>query len=93
MHIGIVETTWRLDGCHSLKEKRQVVRSLIDKLRHHFNASVAEVEHQDTHGLAGIGLAVVNSDRRLVERLIEQIIDYAEHHAEAELIGLETEIL
>ncbi len=93
MHIGIVEMTWRLNGCQSLKDKRQVVRSLVDRLRHQFNASVAEVAHQDEHQLAGVGLAMVNSDRRLVERLLDQIIDFAEATADAELIGLETEIL
>ncbi len=45
MHVGIVEFEFRLHGCRSLKEKRQVLRSLIDDLRHHFNASVAEVDH------------------------------------------------
>ncbi len=93
MYVGVVELQLRLDGCRSLKEKRQVVRSLVDRLRHQFNASVAETAHQDTWDLAGLGLAVVNSDRRLVERLIEQIIDYAESHTEAELIGIQTEIL
>ncbi|MCC7493064.1 MAG: DUF503 domain-containing protein [Fimbriimonadaceae bacterium] len=93
MHIGIAELTFRLDGCRSLKEKRHVVRSLVDRLRHQFNASVAEVAHQDEWTLAGVGLALVNSDRRLVERLLEQVVDYAERTCEAELIGLETELL
>ncbi|NUP98615.1 MAG: DUF503 domain-containing protein [Armatimonadetes bacterium] len=93
MHVGIVELTWRLHGCRSLKEKRQTVRSLVDRLRDQFNASVAEVSHQDEWEMAGIGLAVLNSNRALVERLIEEIIDYAERTTEAELIGIETELL
>lgn len=93
MHVGIVEFEFRLHGCRSLKEKRQVLRSLIDGLRHHFNASVAEVDHQDEWQRAAVAAAVVNGDRRLVERLLEELIDFAESRTEAELVNLETEIL
>ena len=93
MHIGLVQLTLRLDGCRSLKEKRHHVRGLIDRLRHQFNASVAEIAYQDEWERAGLGVAVVNSSRPLVERLIEEILDYAESHTEAEVIGIETEIL
>ncbi len=93
VHVGIVTLTLRLHGCRSLKEKRHTVRSLIDQLRHQFGASVAECEHQDEWQLAGIGIAMVSGDRRLLERLLEEILDYAEDHTEAEVVGVETEVL
>ena len=92
-YVGIIELTFRLDGCGSLKEKRQVVRSLVDRLRHHFDVSAAEVDHQDTWDLAGIGIALISGDRGVVQRLIEQIIDYAEATTEAELVGIHHEII
>lgn len=93
MRVGLVELTLRLHGCRSLKEKRQVVRSLVDRLRHHFNTAVAEVDYQDEHERALIGIAVVSSDKALVERLLEEVIDYAENNTEAELVGIQTEVL
>ncbi|MBI5833116.1 MAG: DUF503 domain-containing protein [Armatimonadetes bacterium] len=92
-YVGIVELTFRLDGCRSLKEKRQVVRSLVDRLRHHFNVSAAEIDHQDQWDLAGIGISVISGDRGVVSRLIEQLIDYAESTTEAELVGIHHEVI
>lgn len=92
-YVGIIELTFRLDGCGSLKEKRQVVRSLVDRLRHHFNVSAAETKHQDVWDLAGIGISVISGDRGVVARLVEQLIDYAEETTEAELVGIHHEII
>lgn len=93
MYIGVLELTLRLDGCRSLKDKRQVVRSLVDQLRHHGRAAVAEVAYQDEHELAGIGVAVVSGDRRMVEQMLADLIDFAEDHAKAEIVGIDTDIL
>jgi hypothetical protein len=88
-----LELEFRLDGCRSLKDKRQVIRSLIDRLRHHFNVAVAETEHQDVWDRAGIAIAVVSSDRGVVQRLLDELTDYAEATTEAELVGIHSEIL
>jgi hypothetical protein len=52
--MTVVVLTWELHipGCRSLKEKRMVVRSLRDRLRHRFNLSVAETGLQDVHDRA-----------------------------------------
>lgn len=92
-HVGTVSLTLRLHGCRSLKEKRQVVRSFVERLKNQFNVSAAEVEHQDTHDLAGLGLAFAASDHDRLQRLIEHVIDFTEQYAEAELVGVETELL
>ncbi|MEX0856340.1 MAG: DUF503 domain-containing protein [Gemmatimonadota bacterium] len=67
--------TWelRLPGCRSLKEKRTVVRSLIDRLRHGFNISVAETAHQDVHDRAEVTAVFVTSDGRLADSLADRI--------------------
>lgn len=93
MWVGITELTFRIDGCRSLKDKRRVIRSLVDRLRHHFNLSVAEVGLQDVWDQARIGVAAVSGERAVVERLLEEVLAYAEANCEAELTGVETEIL
>ena len=69
----------------SLKDKRQVCRSLIDKTRQRFNASVAEVDTQDIHQTLTIGVAVVSGDITHAQRSLDEIIRFMEEHADAEL--------
>src|SRR6476646_3431773 len=45
--IGVLTLELRLENSHSLKDKRHVVKSLKDRLRHKFNVAVAEIEYQD----------------------------------------------
>ena len=61
--------TWELHlpGCHSLKEKRGVLKPLTIGLRRSLNVSVAETNHQDLWQRAEIACAVVGTDRGVVE--------------------------
>ncbi len=65
-------TTWdlHLPGCHSLKEKRGVLRPLTVGLRRSLNVSVAETGHQDLWQRAEIACAVVGSARPIVEEVV-----------------------
>jgi uncharacterized protein YlxP (DUF503 family) len=65
-------TTWdlHLPGCHSLKDKRGVLRPLTTGLRRTFNVSVAETGHQDLWQRAEIACAVVGSARQIVEEVL-----------------------
>ena len=58
MFVGICEATFRAEWVSSLKEKRMVVKSLVEKTRHKFNASVAEVDRQEEHKMLVVGLPV-----------------------------------
>jgi len=70
----VASQTWQLSlpGCASLKEKRSVVRSLKDRLRSRFQLSVAETAHQDVLTRAELSAALVASDRRLAEAVLDQ---------------------
>jgi len=79
MVVGIVRIELHIPAAQSLKDKRQVVRSLKDRIREHVRADVAEVDHQDLWQRAALGVAVVSADggqvrERLqrVRRLVEQ---------------------
>jgi uncharacterized protein YlxP (DUF503 family) len=77
MPVVVASQTWQISvpGCTSLKEKRSVVRSLKDRLRVRFHLAVAETDFQDVHTRAQISAAVVSSDRRMVE----SVLDKADH--------------
>jgi uncharacterized protein YlxP (DUF503 family) len=73
----------------SLKDKRQVCRSLIDKTRQKFNVSVAEVDTQDIHQTLTIGIAVVSGDAAHARSSLDEVIRFIENHSDAELTGVD----
>ena len=90
MFIESAKLTFRIAHAASLKDKRQVRRSLIDKVRHKFNASIAEVDTQDAHQLLTVGIAVVSSDVAHAEKSLDEIVRFMEDAAEqlgAELLA------
>ena len=78
MHVGACLITLRLEGSHSLKDKRQVIRSLIERLRRHFNVAVAEVEEQESWQTAVLGLSVVSNEAGHAARQIDRVVEAIE---------------
>jgi len=89
MYIESALLTFYIPHATSLKDKRQVCRSLVDKSRQRFNASVAEVGTQDTHQTLTIGIAVVSGDIAHAQKSLDAIIRYMEEHADGELVSCE----
>jgi len=63
----------RIEHSHSLKDRRQVVRSLKEKLRHGFNISVAEMDEAVTWQSATIGIAAVSGSRDYLSGLMREV--------------------
>jgi len=93
MTVGIARVTFIIHGNQSLKDKRSVVKSLVEKSRHRFNVSVAEVASQDIHQRATLGVAVIGSDARVLNSLLDRIIDFMDSLNLAELIDREIELI
>jgi len=89
MYIQSAKLTFYIPYSTSLKDKRRVSRSLIDKTRQRFNASVAEVDTQDLHRTLTIGVAVVSGDAAHAHNSLDEIVRYMEENAEAELTEVE----
>ena len=89
MVIVSAKLTFYIAHATSLKDKRQVCRSIIDKARQRFNASVAEVDTQDIHQTLTVGIAVVSGDAAHAERSLSEIVRFMEGNANAELTGVE----
>jgi uncharacterized protein YlxP (DUF503 family) len=83
--------TFHIPHAASLKDKRQVCRSLIDKTRNKFNVSIAEVATQDVHQTLTICLAVVSGEAAHARKSLDEIFRFMEEHADAELIGVAVE--
>ncbi len=67
----------RIEAAHSLKDKRQVVRSVKDGLRSHFNVAVAEVDPSDAWQRATLGVVSISASRSYLEGLMRNV----ERHA------------
>ncbi|MBU0992061.1 MAG: DUF503 domain-containing protein [Proteobacteria bacterium] len=93
MVIGTGIITFRLHDCHSLKEKRKIIKSIISRLRNTFNASIAEVGANDMFQRAEVGLAMVGNDSRIINSKIDKLINMAEDMGIAEIIDTEFEII
>lgn len=86
MVVGCLEITFSLGGVRSLKEKRSIVRRLIERAKNRFNVSAAEVGANDEHRTAMIGFAVVANDGPFVNSVLDKVLD----HIEDESIGRAT---
>jgi uncharacterized protein YlxP (DUF503 family) len=74
MVIGLLEVELYLPGAHSLKDKRQPLRSILDRVRQQYNVSIAEVAHQDDWQRAGLAVVGVNTERAPMERALDGIV-------------------
>ena len=86
MVVGLVVWDLHLPGCASLKEKRQVVKSLKDRLHNRFNVSVAETGHQDAHQRAELAACLVSGDRRHAQSVLSSVDRMVEEEPEARIV-------
>ena len=92
MIVGTLRVRLLVRESRSLKDKRQVVRSIKDRLRHAYNVSVAEVEAEDHRQLAVLGVALVGNEVQYVKSCLEQIVAGLRGHPVAEFLGYEIEV-
>jgi uncharacterized protein YlxP (DUF503 family) len=92
MIIGSLRVRLLVRESRSLKDKRQVVRSIKDRLHNGFNVSVAEVEAEDHRQLAVLGLAMVSNEAVHIKTAFDQIVSALRAHPVAEYLGHEVEV-
>jgi len=80
MHVGLLTILIHLPGCSSLKEKRSRIKPLLERLKQKFNISVAEIGLQDVHQSAQIGIAAINSDPRIIDAYLSDILHWIENY-------------
>ncbi len=78
MPIAVLTLQLRIEHARSLKDRRQVVRSLKDKLRHGFNVSVSELDEVVTWQSAVIGVAAISGSRSYLTGQMQQVENAAE---------------
>jgi uncharacterized protein YlxP (DUF503 family) len=92
MIVAAARITLRIPENNSLKGKRKVLRSLIEKVRHRFDASIAEVGDNDLWQKAQLGLALVGNDSQFLSTRLSQIMKFIENQHLAEIIDSQVEL-
>ncbi len=93
MPIGLLTLEIHLPEAHSLKDKRQVIRSLKDRLRNQFNVAVAELDHQDLWQRALVGVVSLSGDAAHLEQSLRAVFEESERLLGRDLIAHEIEYL
>lgn len=93
MYVGIATVELEVTDALTLKDKRQVVRSLLARIRNTFNVSAAEVGHLDSHTFTTFGIAAVANDKSYVHGMLEKVVNLIEREPRALLLGYETEFV
>lgn len=93
MVVGVCTVELLILGSQSLKDKRQVLHSVKDRLRGKFNLSVAEVDGQDLWQKAVLGMACVANDGGYAEQVLEQALNVIKSMPTIELVRVHRELL
>jgi len=93
MHIGTLTVVLYLHATESLKDKRQILKSLIETTRRKFNISIAEVDDLDRLRRATIGVACVANEHAHVNRVLDKVLDTLESNPAVEVGEVVLELL
>ncbi|MEG6611522.1 DUF503 domain-containing protein [Pseudoclostridium thermosuccinogenes] len=93
MVIGICRIVLSIDEAFSLKEKRHIVKSITERLKSRFNASVAEVGLNDIWKNSVIGIACVSNEAAHADKMMSGMVNFVENDGRAEIIDYSTELI
>ena len=94
MHIGVCRIMLHLPESASLKDKRQVSRSLFARIRNSFNVAVAEVEDHELWQRLTLAVCCVSTDSAHANEMVSKVVDFIEEtRRDLELLDYETEII
>ena len=94
MNIGVCKINLRLPENASLKDKRQVLKSIMARIRNKFDVAVAEVGDNELWQLATLGICCISNDRRHANQVLSKVVDFVESSRfEVEILDYEIEFL
>jgi uncharacterized protein YlxP (DUF503 family) len=92
MHVSVCQIELRLPENHSLKGKRQVIKSITTRIKNKFNVSIAEVDNQNLWQLATLGIASVSNHRRHADETLSNVVKFiVQNYPDVELLSSEIE--
>ncbi len=93
MVVGTMKIEFCLPENHSLKGKRKIVRSMVDKVKSRFNVAIAEVGSNDKWQKIELGIVAVGNDRRHIDSSLNHILNFLDLLYLAPIVNTEIEII
>lgn len=93
MRVGMLKVTLLIPGSHSLKEKRRPLKGLMEKVRNRFRVSVAEVDAQDLHQRAVVGVAIAAADGGILGKEMQAIAEFFHNNPECQVLDIASETI
>lgn len=93
MIVGTLKVEFFLPDNRSLKGKRKIVKSMVDKVRHRFNVSIAEIGSNDNWQKIELGISFVGNDRRHIDSSLAKVLAYLDSLYLAQLMDSKIEII
>jgi uncharacterized protein YlxP (DUF503 family) len=93
MPVGLLTLELHIQHAQSLKDKRQVLRSLKDRLRAKFNVAVAELEYHDTWQRSVVGIVTISNEEHHVEESLQQVLAEADNILGPLLVSRSVEVI
>ena len=92
MVVGTLKVRLLIRESRSLKDKRQVVRSIKERMHQSFGVAAAEVDSLEDHRVAVLGFAVVSNDHSHAQNVLDQVVGALRSHPVAEFLGMEVDV-
>lgn len=93
MVVGVLTLELFMAEASSLKSKRRILKSLLDKMKSRFNVSVAEVDKQDQWQHSTVGVTCVTNDASHAHKMMSAVVRYVEALGTVEILDIQTELL
>jgi hypothetical protein len=93
MHIAALRVRLEITSALTLKDKRQVIRSLLDRIRNRFNVSAAETGENDSVRYAELAAAAVANERPFLDGMMAKVLDLIESEPRVVLLEQDLEFL
>lgn len=94
MNVGVCRIRLRVPENHSLKGKRHVVKSIVQRVQNKYNVSIAEVDDHDTWQIVSLGISCVSESRPHANEVLSRVVDFIERSRfDVEMLDYELEII
>ena len=93
MLLGICTVNLYFPDSHSLKDKRNIIKSIKLRIRNIFNVSVSEINNYDLWKNTTLGIACIGNEKRYLNDVLNEVIKFIEHQNKLQLINFKTTVL
>ena len=93
MVVGVLRVECSLPGTRSLKDKRRILKSLLDRLHHRFHVAAAEVAHHDSWRRAGLAVAYISTEAGHADQVLAHVAEAIGRHGDLVVLDFAVEMM